>query len=362
MKRIIALTLLCGLLLCGCRKEPVSEQTETGASSEMPSKVSSEMLSEEGKKTEMITFNNKLAENGNDPWVIFKNGYYYYCYSGKGGIYVSQSENLSEIAESEAKLVWEPDDSEFNSEIWAPELHYVRDKWYIYVAADDGDNYNHRMLCLEGTSDSPLDTFKTKSVLRARTDRWAIDGTVMQYKDKLYFIWSGWEGFDNVSQNLYIAEMDTPWSITGDRVLISSPEFDWEKNGGSPLINEGPTVLEKDGVFHIVYSASGSWCDDYCLGLLTLKGEDPLDIKSWEKSESPVFAKTDKVFGPGHASFTTSPDGNRHYIAYHANEVSGTGWEGRKLWVQEFFFDENNYPIFGTPNVAGTMQTVEENI
>ena len=193
---------------------------------------------------EMITFNNKLAENGNDPWVIFKNGYYYYCYSGKSGVYVSRSQNLNEIAESEGVLVWSPDDPAYNSEIWAPELHFIDGGWYIYVAADDGDNYNHRMLCLRGTDTDPLKPFVSMGVIRAETDRWAIDGTVMQYKDKLYFIWSGWDGFENVSQNLYIAEMDTPGSITGDRVMISSPEFDWEKQGGSPLINEGPTVLE----------------------------------------------------------------------------------------------------------------------
>lgn len=335
--------------------ETYSEEVSSETSSE---EVSSEASSEEPVK--MITFNNKLAENGNDPWVIFHSGYYYYCYSGKGGVYVSQSRNLNEIGTSDGTLVWSPDDPQYNSELWAPELHFIDGAWYIYVAADDGNNYNHRMLCLRGTDTSPLEPFESMGVLRAETDRWAIDGTVMQYKNKLYFIWSGWEGTENVAQNIYIAEMDTPWSISSERVLLSSPEYDWEKRGGSPSINEGPTVLELNGTYHIVYSASGSWCDDYCLGLLTLKG-DPMDKKGWEKSDVPVFSKTDKIFGPGHASFTVSPDGERHYIAYHANEVSGSGWEGRKLFVQEFTVDENNYPVFGIPHPAGTMQTVPEN-
>lgn len=316
--------------------------------------------SEEAKPME-LTFNNKVAEGGGDPWVILHDGVYYYCYAGQGGVCVSQFYDLPDMSTAEGHLVWTPDLSQYNKEIWAPELHFIGDKWYIYVAADDGDNYHHRMLCLESRTSDPLDGFITKGVLRPETDRWAIDGTMMQYGGKLYFIWSGWEGTVNVAQNLYIAEMANPWTFASDRVMISCPEFPWEKRGGTPTINEGPTALELNGTMHIVYSASGSWCDDYCLGMLTLTGTDPLSPASWAKSESPVFEKTDSIFGPGHASFTTSPDGSRRYIVYHANEASGTGWMGRRIWIQEYTADESNAPVFGSPMTAGTMQTVPEN-
>ena len=96
-------------------------------------------------------------------------------------------------------------------------------------------------------------------------------------------------------------------------------------------------------------------------GMLTLTGSDPMDPESWTKSKQPVFQKTNQVVGPGHASFTTSPDGLRHYMVYHANDQRGTGWAGRKMWIQEFTVDSKNRPNFGKPGAAGTLQSVPVN-
>ena len=79
--------------------------------------------------------------------------------------------------------------------------------------------------------------------------------------------------------------------------MISRPEFDWEKRGstpenGLPTINEGPEALYGEDATYIVYSASGSWCDDYCLGMLKYKGGDPLRADSWLKYDRPVFGQT----------------------------------------------------------------------
>lgn len=317
-------------------------------------------LPPEDENAQYIYFDNKLADSGSDPWVILKDGVYYYCYSADGGVCVAKADNLPDVGNTEGVKVWTPDSEEYNQNIWAPELHYLEGKWYIYVAADDGDNANHRMLCLEGTSQDPTEPFVTKSVMRAETDRWAIDGTVMDYNGTLYFVWSGRKGCLNLVQRLYIAELENPWTIKGDRVEISSPSLVWEIKGGTPLINEGPTALDINGKMHIIYSASGSWSDHYCLGMLTLDGDDPLDASNWSKSLTPVFQKSKDVFGPGHASFTTSKDASQYFIVYHANEESGSGWNGRSLWAQEFAIDNNNDPVFGSPLPAGSMQKIKE--
>ena len=106
-------------------------------------------------------------------------------------------------------------------------------------------------------------------------------------------------------------------------------------------------MLKKDGTVHIVYSASGSWTDDYCLGLLTLTGPDPLDPAAWTKTAAPLFTKAETAYGPGHCSFTTSPDGAEDWIVYHANEVSGSGWRGRSVRAQKFGWDGTT-PVFGS--------------
>lgn len=102
------------------------------------------------------------------------------------------------------------------------------------------------------------------------------------------------------------------------------------------------------GVLRIVYSASGSWTDDYCLGMLTLTGGDPADATSWTKSAQPVFASTAEVFGPGHASFTTSPDGSQPWIVYHSARFAGAGWD-RVIDTQPFRWKADGSPDFGRP-------------
>lgn len=310
----------------------------------------------------MATITNPIAQRANDPWVIYHeaDGYYYYCFSGNGGINIAKMEHFYDIGKAEAVTVWTPPEgTEYSKELWAPELHYIEGEWYVYVACDDGQNANHRMYVLKGTSQDPTEPFTFMGKITDEDDRWAIDGTVMQYKDKLYFIWSGWPGLVDGTQRLYIAEMSDPCTISGGRYEISRPLYDWETRGGSPSINEGPVAISHNGTMHIVYSASGSWCDDYCLGLLTLTGDDPLQPESWTKSPEPILSKSDTVFGPGHCSFTTAADGST-WVLYHANQESGSGWSGRRGWTQKVTWDENNYPVLGKPVDAGVEMEVAE--
>lgn len=300
---------------------------------------------------------NPIAQNGADPWVVRSGDTYYYCQSRRGAIWVNQCQRLQDLGLDHWKQVWKPDPGKpWSKELWAPELHFLRGKWWIYVAADDGDNANHRMYVLEGSSANARDSFTLKGKIAAPTDRWAIDGTVLQMPgDKLYFIWSGWEGSNNVAQNLYIAPMSDPWTVSGERVRISSPELPWECHG-NPLINEGPETLWHGDKLFVIYSASGSWGDDYCLGQLSWSGGDALDPASWIKKASPVFSKTKDVFGPGHCSFVKSRDGREDWIVYHSARQSGAGWN-RRVNMQRFTWNPDGSPAFGTPVAAGVPQT-----
>lgn len=279
-------------------------------------------------------YTNNSAVNANDPWVVRDGDGYYYCWS-ENGIVVSYCETLADIATARkrARNVWRPKDgTSWSQELWAPELHKIDGKWYIYVAADDGKNENHRMYVLRGTSDDPTKPFELVGQITDSTNKWAIDGTVLQYGGELYFVWSGWEGDRNVRQNIYIAHMKNPYTIDSQRVLLSIPTYAWEKQG-NPDINEGPVAVVGDGVIHLIYSASACWLDDYCLGQLTWKGGDLLDPKSWEKSPQPVFSQVKGAYGPGHCSFAQALDG-KLWMFYHANAQSGTGTDGRSLRMQ----------------------------
>lgn len=306
----------------------------------------------EGSAQEPRVIRNPVAPIGNDPWVIKKDEFYYYCYSWDEGIRVNRARRLEEAVQFSGTRVWRPERTgPCSKHIWAPELHFLRERWYIYFAADDGENANHRMYVLAATTADPMGPYEFKGQLALKPDQWAIDGSILALDDRLFFIWSGWPESRNVQQNIYIAPMSDPTTIAGERVLISSPEHDWEKRG-RPLINEGPTALCHAGKVFIVYSASGSWGNHYCMGLLTLTGADPLRAASWKKREQPVFVGTESVISPGHASFTKSPDGTEDWIVYHAARHLSSGWN-RNTRMQPFQWAADGSPLFGTPVPPG---------
>ena len=270
-----------------------------------------------------VTFHNPLGP-GADPFVTQYQGYYYMTMTTDGqSVQITRAKSLQDITPnspaSDSVVAWSaPASTAYSSQVWAPELHHIGENWYIYVAASDGNNANHRMQVLERDNPDPFGPFYYKAQLAATTDRFAIDGTVLEWQNSLYFVWSGWAGFTDGQQNLYIAEMRNPWTLRGDRVLISTPQYAWEKNGLP--INEGPEVLIDNGQLQIIYSASGYWTPQYALGKLTYNGTGSLlSAASWTKAVLPVFAPTSQVVGVGHASFTKSPDGTEDWIVYHAH-------------------------------------------
>lgn len=304
------------------------------------------------------TFTNPVSPRGADPWVVREQDRYYYCFSRNGAVNIRSSDSLVNLFRAEPVKVWEPEPGQpWSKGLWAPELHRIDGTWSIYVAAADrwpgGD---HRMHLLQREDPDPLGPFEHVGQVQLPEDKWAIDGTPLELGGQLYFVWSGWPGDEDRIQNLYIAAMEDPASAVGERVMISTPEHDWEQVG-VPLVNEGPQVLKHGERTFIIYSASGSWTDDYCLGLLEFVGEDPLDPQSWEKHPEPVFAGTGEVISPGHPSFTTSPDGSEHWIAYHTARYPGAGWS-RNVQIQPFTFDEEGFPIFGEPVAPGVTLPV----
>lgn len=309
-------------------------------------------------------FTNPIAE-GADPFVIRKGDSYYFCQSeGDKGIAVWKSDRLTD--KGVKRLVWLTPKTGWNrDEVWAPELHYLRSHWYVYYAASDGKNANHRSGVLEAATDDPQGKYIDKGLLYTgddvkgkTTNRWSIDATPLELGDRLYLVWSGWPAEKDV-QYLYIAPMSDPCTVAGNRVkLCENDTYAWERVAESTNergLHEGPQVIKRDGKVIIVYSCSGSWEPTYKLGLIYMdEKSDPLDPKSWTKPEKPAFRGTDRMFGIGHCSFTTSPDGKEDWIVYHAKRAREPGWQ-RAIFVQPFGWGKDGLPEFGEPVPPGRV-------
>lgn len=324
-----------------------------------------------GQSTAPGTFANPVAA-GADPWVVYHEGWYYWCLSLEmRGVAIYRSPTLTALGELVS--VWHaPASGPHRAEIWAPELHRLDGRWYVYVAASDGNNANHRMIVLEVDGAHPTGEMQFKAELytgddiRGRTNnRWAIDGTVLTRGRRRYLLWSGWAD-ERDEQWLYIAEMLNPWTVSSNRVrLCANDDFVWERVGESLSgrgLNEGPQVLERQGRVFVVYSASGSWETSYKLGMLELRpGGEPMKPRDWSKFSEPVFAATENVWGVGHCSFTQSPDGTEDWIAFHAKVERAHNWN-RVIHVQPFSWDANGRPVFGRPVAAGEPLALPSNL
>lgn len=330
-------------------------------------------------ETARSTFKNPILPSGPDPWVTFHDGFYFYMHTTGRNLTLWKTRSLADLSSAEKKVVWTPPATgPYSRDIWAPEIHLLRGKWYIYFAADAGTNRSHRMWVLENPSPDPLEgqwTFKGK--VADADDKWAIDGSVFEVGEHLYMVWSGWEGDVNGTQSIYIGELENPWTIKGRRVRLSSPEYPWEKvgdlkakrdpeqnpglNTDDPLhldVNEGPQILRRGGKIFLIYSACACWTDHYSLGMLSAQESgDLMASTSWKKHTLPVFwqSPAGSVYAPGHNSFFQSPDGKEDWILYHANSRPGDGCGGKRSpHMQRFVWKPDGTPDFGRPVADGT--------
>lgn len=310
------------------------------------------------------TFTNPIVR-GADPWVVRKDSTYYYIRSSNNRIWISSAPTLTGVLTATATPVWTAPDTGWNrGNVWAPELHFIDGRWYIYYAAGKpGSPFtSQRAGVLQSVDANATGAYVDRGMLytgdsagTGTGNRWAIDLTVGQINGRLYAVWSGWTQnapTDKTPQQLYIAPMQNPWTIASNRVLLSAPDASWER-GPELDLEEGPEFLQHDGNVFIVYSTRDSWLKEYALGQLRLRSAsaDPLDAASWVKS-GPVFAGSDDVYGVGHASFTTSPDGSQDWIVYHSKRTPAPGWD-RDIRAQPFTWASTGAPVFGAPSRAG---------
>src|ERR1700759_2897692 len=82
---------------------------------------------------EQDNFHNPLLPSGPDPWVTSRNGFYYYMNTTGRNLTIWKTRDITDLAHAEKKVVWTPpDEGPYSHEIWAPELHLLDGKWYIY--------------------------------------------------------------------------------------------------------------------------------------------------------------------------------------------------------------------------------------
>jgi len=322
-------------------------------------------------------YNNPIVIQRADP-LIYKHtdGYYYFTASVPeyDRIEIRRSKTLQGLNEAETFTAWiKHDKDEMSHLIWAPEIHFIKGKWYIYFAAAGngevtGITFNHRMFVIENNSEDPLtDNWVEKGQVKTGWESFALDATTFEQNDKLYYVWAQEETKiePESHSNIYIAEMENPWTLKTKPVLLTKPELDWEIIRF--WVNEGPAILKKNGKIFLTYSASAT-DENYCMGMLTAdENSNLLDATSWVKSKEPVFKTSweNGQYGPGHNSFTVSEDGTEDILVYHGRnytEILGDPLydPNRHTRVEVIKWNEDGTPNFGVPSPDKNIEELQK--
>ena len=327
------------------------------------------LLTSKGKRT----FVNPMGEEGHpDPCIVYceKEKCYYgistsgECFWGTDNLVLHRSTKFEELfVNSESRLIYQSnEEDETYGYLWAPELHYIKGKWYIYTSCQNGPNsWLKHVIVLEAKTDSPFDGFEFYGHINR--DVYAIDPSVYydEEKDKLYLCTSPVIGG---VQMLGIQELKSPGEPIGEMTIIAKAELPWELvhpyRGENAIVEGGYFVKSPNGRLFIFYSANGCWSDDYAIGVLELKGDNAISKTAWEKYPQPIFKQANGVFGTGHATFFRSPDKKELWICYHALETSNPSVEpmNRRCHCQKVFFDETGFPQIGEPIPINTPYSI----
>lgn len=306
-------------------------------------------------------YENPLVRQRADPHIHrHTDGRYYFTATAPeyDRIVLRRSRTLGGLSTAAESVIWRAHPTgDMAAHIWAPELHRIGGKWYVYFAAAPAEDvWRIRIWVLENSHPDPFKgTWEEKGQVRTAWETFSLDATTFTHRGARYLCWAQHEpGADN-NTGLFLSEMANPWTLTGPQIRLSTPEYDWECVGYK--VNEGPYALKRNGR---IYSASAT-DHHYCVGMLTADaGGNLMDPGNWSKSPIPVFTgnETTKQYGPGHNCFTVAEDGRSDVLVYHARqykEIVGDPLNdpNRHTRVQRLGWHPDGTPDFGIP-VADT--------
>ena len=306
----------------------------------------------------------------NKPWImqradpyVYKHvdGTYYFTASVPeyDHIMLRKADTLDGLQNAEEIIIWRKHEKgEMSCHVWAPELHFLFGKWYLYFAAGDIDDvWKIRPYVLECKGEDPVrDEWIELGMMQCANEdefsfrAFSLDATVFENHGKYYCVWAEKVSVGKQISNLYIAEMETANRLRTVQVLLTSPDYDWERIGF--WVNEGPAVMKRHGKIFLTYSASETGIN-YCMGMMSADDKsDLLDPRNWKKERYPVLQTSAEhcVFGPGHNSFTTDENGN-FVCVYHARteeEITGNPLynPNRHAMLMKVDWNDNNMPEF----------------
>lgn len=294
--------------------------------------------------------------NIGDPFVLkASDGFYYmYCTSSDNGYYCWKSADL--VNWSDKKIAYlKQENSWAVSSFWAPEVVELNGIYYMYYTAKNKDDSLRIGVAIssspdglfEEALDAPLFDFGYA----------AIDANVLIDDDNKKYLYFSKDCSENIIGEIRKSEIygiqlnDDMISVEGEPVLLATPTDLWEKGSVNPLWNEGPEVLKHNGTYYLTYSANYFASSSYSVGYAT--SDAPLgEYTKYGKNPILTAGTYENISGPGHHSFTTSPDGTELFMVYHTHTFPKVGGGNRQVNIDRVLFTETGEMYVNGPTIS----------
>ncbi|WP_412467627.1 glycoside hydrolase family 43 protein [Pedobacter sp. KLB.chiD] len=250
-----------------------------------------------------------------DPTVfVDKGSYYLYGTSGDQGFLVYVSKDLKSWKRKSENygFALKKGDAFGNKGFWAPQVFKRGNTYYMAYTADE-------QIAI-AQSKSPLGPFKQETLKAISGAGKQIDPFVftdMDGKNYLYHV-----KLDQ-GNRIFVAELKADFSdiipettqacLSGTEPWENTAKTDWP-------VTEGPTVLKKDNLYYLFYSANDFRNPDYAVGYATSSSAKGPWIKY---AGNPIISrKLLEINGTGHGDFFTGKNGGLAYVfhTHHNNQ------------------------------------------
>ena len=257
-----------------------------------------------------------------DPYVVAHNKtYYMYGTIGEDknekNLYVFRSKDLENWEEGKVIFTLSPD-SWAESELWAPEVHLYKGKFYIFISIKGKNGLRGTQIAVSDTPDGIFIPLNNKP--QTPPDKSCIDGTLYVENDTPYMIYSSdWPDNYESDKGCYVGKISAV-ELTEDLSEIVGEPFLLFESDEAYCSKKAPAVHEYLGKTISRYGSDAPFVQKLSNGNLFLTWSPIPDMNyivaaaisengikgDWKHLEKEVFYKNG-----GHAMFFDDFEGNR---------------------------------------------------
>ena len=305
-----------------------------GCGGDGPDPTTGDTVTTPASATEQTATNPVWPSNFPDPQVIRDgSGWVAIATNGNGmNVQTLHSDDLATWTQGSDALPQLPAWST-KGKVWAPEAHRFGEKWVLYYTTmAPNPSIQCISLAVADKPDGPYKDTSTKPLVCEQDQGGSIDASPFVAADGTAYLY--WKNDGNaVGMDTWISVQrlsSDGQRLEGKPKRLIRQDLPWEGQ-----LVEAPFVWERDGVFHLFYSANDYGSDKYAVGHAIASSP----TGPFTKDPDPVLTSTAVAAGPGHCALFEK-DG-RVFMVYHAWSPDAIGDEvpGRTMWLSEVSFD-----------------------